>query len=184
MHFISDSRILSNTLILWYLQLLRASASLTAHTNLSLMNKDALLATGIGLGLGLLIAVLFIFGPGLAASITKIKLPQINLSRRATTQQTPTPDQKKQEITLGISAPLDQAIEPMKDVVVSGVTAPGATVVIQGPNNDDVTTGDSDGKYAGKITISEGKNDITVTAYSDQKQLTQTVSVYFTEEKF
>ncbi|KKU83821.1 hypothetical protein A2973_05520 [Candidatus Gottesmanbacteria bacterium RIFCSPLOWO2_01_FULL_49_10] len=148
------------------------------------MNKDALLATGIGLGLGLLIAVLFIFGPGLATSITKIKLPQINFSRRTTTQQTPTPDQKKQELTLVVSAPLDQAIEPTKDVVVSGVTVPGATVVIQGSNDDDVATADSEGKYAGKITVSEGKNDITVTAYSDQKQLTQSLSVYFTEEKF
>lgn len=138
------------------------------------MNKDAILATLIGLILGLTITAVFIFGPNLVKSLPK-------------TAPKPTPQSAILLKAFGvtITAPLPEAVEPKKDIVVSGVTEAGATVVIQGPIDDDVVTAGVDGAYAGKVTASEGKNDITVTAYGSKGQQAQSaVTIYFTEENF
>jgi hypothetical protein len=65
---------------------------------------------------------------------------------------------------------------------VSGATTPGATVVIAGPVDEAVATAQANGKYAGKVTLTEGKNDITVTSYKQTKQASQTITIYYTPE--
>ena len=149
------------------------------------MNKDAILATTIGLILGLAIAGVFIFGPGVARSLPKFTLPSFSFPK-PTTKTLPQPTSAPKEFTLSITAPLPDAVEPKKDVVVSGLTAQGATVVIQGPVDEDVVISGADGAYAGRITATEGKNDITVTAYSEggTKQAQTAVTIFYTEENF
>lgn len=148
------------------------------------MNKDAILATLIGLALGLLIAGTFIFGPGLVKALPTIKLPTITLPKTAP-KTTPAPSPMPQDFTVTITAPLPDAIEPKEDVVVSGATQAGATVVIAGPMDEDVVIAGTDGAYAGKVTAVEGKNEITVTAYGEGgKQAQSTVTIYYTEEEF
>lgn len=147
------------------------------------MNKDAILATTIGLILGLLISGLFIFGPNLARALPKFKFPSFSLTKTPS-KVTPTPTPTLKEFSLTITAPPPDGIEPKKDVVVSGMTAPEATVVIQGPTDADVVIAGQDGAYAGKITASEGKNDVFVTAYAEQKQASQRITIYYTEENF
>lgn len=148
-----------------------------------IMNKDAILATTIGLILGLLISGIFIFGPNLARALPKFKFPSLALPK-TTSKTTPTPTPTLKEFSLSITAPLAEGIEPKKDVVVSGATAPGATVVIQGPMDADVVIAGEDGAYAGKVTAVEGKNDMFVTAYAEKKQATQRITIYYTEENF
>lgn len=148
------------------------------------MNKDAILATMIGLALGLSITSVFIFGPNLIKSLPKITFPTITLPKTAP-KPTPQPAILSKAFGVTITAPLPEAVELKKDIVVSGITETGATVVIQGPNDDDVVTAGTDGAYAGKITAEEGKNDITVTAYGPEgKQAQSTVTIYYTEEEF
>lgn len=148
------------------------------------MNKDAILATAIGLVLGLTIAGAFIFGPSLVKTLPKITLPTITIPK-ITPKTTPQPTSTPKEFGITITAPLPDAVEPKNDVVVSGDTESGATVVIQGTLDEDVVTAGTDGAYAGKVTAVEGKNDITVTAYGAQeKQAQSTVTIYFTQESF
>lgn len=148
------------------------------------MNKDAILATLIGLALGLVIAGAFIFGPSLMKAFPRLSFPTINLPKSAP-KTTPTPSLSPKAFTVTITAPLPDTIEPKEDIVVSGTTQAGATVVIAGALDEDVVTAGEDGAYAGKITATEGKNDITVTAYgTDGKQAQATVTVYYTEENF
>lgn len=149
-----------------------------------MMNKDALLATIIGLVLGLTIAGVFIFGPTALKLMPKMTLPTFSLPKSAskpTPQSSPTP----KNLTITITAPLPDAVEPKEAVVVSGVTQPGTTVFIQGPIDEDVVHSGPDGAYAGKITAIEGKNDITVTAYATGgNQAQQSVTIYYTQENF
>jgi Glucodextranase, domain B len=145
------------------------------------MNKDAILATLIGFGIGLLITGLLLVGPNLTKFLPKITLPTISFSQskqKPAVTATPTPSQ----FTLTIESPLAEAIENSTDLLVSGVTSPGATVVIAGSVDDTVATAQSDGKYAGKVTLTEGKNDISVTAYLQTKQANQTITVYYSPE--
>lgn len=148
------------------------------------MNKDAILATLIGLMLGLAIAGTFIFGPSLVKTFPKLKLPTISLPK-PTPQTAPQPTSAPEEFGVTITAPLPEAIEPKEDVVVSGMTQAGATVVIGGPLDEDVVTAGDDGAYAGQVKLSEGKNEIVVTAYGGEGKQAQTaVTLYFTEENF
>lgn len=149
------------------------------------MNKDAILATTIGLLLGLMIAGAFIFGPGIARALPKFTLPSFSIPKPSTANP-PQPTSTPKEFTVTINAPLPDAVEPKKDVVVSGLTARGATVVIQGPTDEDIVIAGEDGAYAGRVTAMEGKNEITVTAYGEHgaKQAQQSVTIFYTEENF
>lgn len=149
----------------------------------SIMNKDAILATTIGLVLGLLISGVFIFGPNLIRALPKLTFPSFSLTKTSS-KATPSPTPTLKELVVSINAPLSNTIEPTKDVVISGATAPEATVVIQGPTDADVVIAGIDGAYAGKITASEGKNDVFVTAYAEKKQASQNITIYYTEENF
>lgn len=160
LHFITDFSILSNTL----------------------MNKDALLATLIGLGIGLIITGALLLGPNVTKSIA---LPKFSFSfgspkQKPVVSQQPAP----KDFFVSIDSPLADDIASKEELLVSGKTSADAVVIIQGPKDEEVITAKNDGVYAGKITLSEGKNDITVTAYKDAKQITQTVTVYYTPEEF
>ncbi len=145
------------------------------------MNKDAILATLIGFGIGLLITGILLIGPNITKSLPNINLPTISFLQPKQ-KPTPTPTPTPSQFGLTIESPLADAIENTSDLLVSGVTTPGSTVVIAGSVDDTVELAQADGKYAGKITLAEGKNDIIVTAYQSQKQMTQTMTVYYTPE--
>jgi hypothetical protein len=147
------------------------------------MNKDAILATIIGFIIGLCITGLVLVGPHLAKYIPKINvhLPTISWMKP---KPTPTTTPKQKPFSLTIDSPIPESIESESDLLVSGTTAGGSTVVIQGNSNDAITTATTDGKYAGKITLVEGQNDITVTSYNKKDHSQQTVTVYYTQEQF
>lgn len=143
------------------------------------MNKDALLATLIGFGIGLLITGLLLIGPNIVKMFPAIKLPTISFSQN-NTSPAPTPTPKA--ALFSIESPLPDAIENSPDLLVSGTAPAGSTVVIAGPSDESVVAVASDGKFAGKITLVEGRNDITVTSLTPDKQTSQSVTVFYTEE--
>lgn len=145
------------------------------------MNKDALLATLIGLGVGLVITGALLLGPTITKSITFPKFSFSFGSSKPKPTAAPLPAPK--EFFVSIDSPLSDDIASKEELLVSGKTSEGAVVVVGGPKDEDVITAKSDGAYAGKITLAEGKNDITVTAYKDAKQITQTITVYYTPEE-
>ncbi|MCL4360562.1 hypothetical protein M1555_04935 [Patescibacteria group bacterium] len=145
------------------------------------MNRDALLATLIGLGLGLVITGALILTPSLLRLLPKITLPKVAVSMPKSAK-TPAPRPTPAAFGLTVDSPLPNAIEHKTDLIVSGTTGAGATVVVQGLTDDDVTVVGKDGKYVGKITLSEGKNTVTVTSYGKDKQKGTSVVVYYTPE--
>lgn len=147
------------------------------------MNKDAILATLIGFIIGLCITGLILLGPQLVKYMPKItlRLPSLSLLKQ---KPTPTAVPKKKSFNLTIDSPMPESIESKSDLLVSGQTSGGATVVIQGNNDDAVVKATADGKYAGKVTLVEGENQITVTGYFQKDQKSQAVTVYYTQEQF
>lgn len=145
------------------------------------MNKDAILATVIGFGIGLVITALVFVGPRLATYLPKISLPSF-VQMKSVAKPTEAP--KSKEFGLTIDSPLPESIEENAEILVSGTTMADSTVVIQGNSNDAVTNVGSDGKYAGKVLLTEGKNDIIVTSYLKDKQTAQTITVFYTPEEF
>lgn len=142
------------------------------------MNKDALLATIIGFGIGLIIAAGVFLGPSIVRSMPQIRLPEFSKKPAA---PTPTP---KQNEALTIQSPLAESIELKNETLVTGSVAPESIVVIEGESGETVSAVNSDGAFAGKVVLTEGKNDITVTSYTKDKVQTSSVRVYYTPEDF
>ena len=145
------------------------------------MNKDALLATLIGFIVGLIITGLILVGPKLLSMMPKITLPTITLPTKG---PTPTAEPSTAEFAVTIDSPLEGSIETSAELLVSGSTQTGSTVFIQTDADDAVVIAGGDGKYAGKITLVEGKNDLSVTAYLKKNQATQQTTVFYTQEEF
>lgn len=150
------------------------------------MNKDALLATIIGFGIGLIIAAGVFLGPTVFRSLPHLRLPDfsklVSRFQQAKPEEiTPTP---KPNETLTIQSPLAESIELKNETLVTGSVAPESIVVIEGESGETVSAANGDGAFAGKVVLTEGKNDITVTSYTKDKVQTQTVRVYYTPEDF
>jgi hypothetical protein len=145
------------------------------------MNKDAILATLIGFGIGLAITGILLVGPNVAKLLPNITLPKfafLTPQPKTTPTTTPTPE----VFQLTIDSPLGDAIENKDEVLVSGKTSQESLVIIEGLTNEAVIRVAADGSYAGKVNLTEGKNDLSVTSYLGDKQVTQTVTVYYTPE--
>lgn len=151
-------------------------ATLSLAITHTIMNRDALLATLIGLGMGLFITGIIVVGPNLLKLIAKISFPKFSLqtAKRATATPTPTP-----VFSLTIDSPMTDRVVNTSDLLVSGNTSPGAIVVVAGNSNEDVIAADATGNYAGKVTLAEGKNDLTVTSYSREKKDSKTVTIFY-----
>ena len=145
------------------------------------MNKDALLATLIGFGIGLLITAMLLVGPKLLVYLPNISfsIPKFNVSQSVPTT---TPTQAPKDFFVTIDSPLPDSIESDKEVLVSGSTIGGSTVVIQGNINDAAAETNADGKFAGKVTLVEGKNDIIVISYLKDNRASHTITVFYTPE--
>ena len=150
------------------------------------MNKDAILATLIGFGVGLVIAAGVFLGPALFKDI-HISLPHIGFpvtllpkSTQKNTQPSPMP----MPTALTVESPLDQAIEPKGETLISGSAAPNSVIVLEGEADETVVTATKTGAYAGKVSLNEGKNDLVVTSYSNKEVQTKTLTVYYTPENF
>lgn len=146
------------------------------------MNKDAFFATLVGLGIGLLLTGIIIVGPNLVKSLPKVTLPSVNLSflkKQPTPTSIPSPE-TIYEVT--IDSPLPDAIETTETVLVSGSTTKESKVIIGGIVDDIVIMTNGEGKFAGKITLVEGKNDILVTSYHTSTSAMQKVTVYYTPQ--
>lgn len=145
------------------------------------MNKDALLATLIGFGIGLLITGILLVGPNVIKLFPAIKLPSFSFSQ-SDKGGGPSPTPTPKAATFTIESPLPESIESTSELLVSGTAGAGATVVIAGPGDESVVVVGADGKFAGKVMLVEGKNDISVTSLQAGKSSVQNVTVYFTEE--
>lgn len=143
------------------------------------MNRDAIVATIIGFGVGLVITGIFLLGPNLAKHLPTVTFPAISLPKAQPTS-TPTP----KSVSFSIDAPLPDSIETTGSVLVSGNSPTGSLVVIEGESDEVIVVANGDAKYAGKVSLEEGKNEIIVTSYVKEKPSRQSVTVFYTPEKF
>lgn len=145
------------------------------------MNRDAVIATIVGFAIGLVITGVFLLGPTIVRYFPSIHLPNLAF---LTSSAKPTPTPTPPPVNLAIDAPLPDSIEPDNTVLVSGTSPAHSLVVIEGTTDEALVTANGDGKYAGKISLSEGKNDVLVTSYKGTTSLHQSVVVFYTPEKF
>jgi len=150
------------------------------------MNRDAVLATLIGFGVGLSIAGLIFLGPVFFPAIT-INPPDISFITKYFSQiNKPVPTSKPIEYPnkLAVDSPQSETIEAQEELLVSGKAVPNTTILIVGETSETVTEANEKGMFAGKISLTEGKNTIDVTNYAQNNTETKQLIVYYTPESF
>lgn len=148
------------------------------------MNRDALLASIIGFGIGLLITGVLLIGPTITKGFPQIKFPTISFSLPGNNTPKTTPAPTPPPIIFSVSNPITDAVVSESSLTVSGTAPSASTIIVAGPNDEDVQVATADNKFSGKVTLTEGKNDITVTNYVDGKGTAQLITVFYTKENF
>ena len=151
------------------------------------MNKDAILATIIGFSIGLVVTTILLFGPTIVNSLGGFQFPKLSSLSPTTSPVAPTESPTTlgvQQSSLTIDAPQTESITNSSELLVSGSANAGSAVTISGSVDDSISTASADGKFAGTITVTEGKNDILVTSVTNGKYQSLIITVYYTPENF
>ena len=85
---------------------------------------------------------------------------------------------------LDVTNPDDQSLLFNSRLLISGQTASNATVIINGDGNISEVDADKNGNFSQDLTLDEGLNQITVTAFNDEgNQKSITRQVYYSKEQ-
>lgn len=138
------------------------------------MKKEVLLAIIIGFALGLVIT----FGIWTANKAIKQSAPKQEVAQEQVEEEpTPTP---KSNLLLEISSPEDNSLISQEEITISGKTNPQNTVVILGPEQDQIIEADSNGNFESKTTLVGGSNELEIFAYDQLgNEISQTLTVVY-----
>ena len=99
------------------------------------------------------------------------------------TAQTPPEPSAPVALSLTITNPQDDSVVNTSSTVVEGLADPNATISITTDKSETIVTADGQGKFSGKVELSEGPNVITVTMFTKEAETIekQIIVVYSTE---
>lgn len=145
------------------------------------MNKDALLASGIGFGIGLLITGAILLGPTLVTQVTT-RRPTPTGDVQSGTQQAlgANTNNGTPSTAITIDSPSPESIITQENVEVAGKAPEGSIIVIAGEVDETVLTVDSTGTFKGAIALKEGKNEISVSGILNGNPTVQKQVVFYT----
>lgn len=149
------------------------------------MNKDALLATGIGVFIGLAIAGIVLGMPVFLSVIKTVSIPvAFQKKEPAVTPGSGNTLGKTTDSSnvFSIDSPLEESVEQNSELLISGTANSGNIVVIQGEIDDTVTIANDQGAYAAKITLAEGINKLVISSFQGNQKKEITRTVYFTPQ--
>ncbi len=131
----------------------------------------SLLLSVIVLGLGVIAWVIFsYFTSGSSNTPAWEKNAPVTLDRVSLSLQLDNPDDK--------SVLFDQSL------LVSGKTSPKATIIVDDDGDYSALTADSAGSFSKRITLDDGLNQMTVTAFDDQgNSKTENRTVYYSADQ-
>ena len=135
------------------------------------MNKDAVAAAAVGFTLGLIVALFLWIGPRL---IKKQNQQQVSLTTNG----------QSQAAKIAITSPSANEVVKTKVVKINGSAPSGNLIVITSPVQEAITKPNADGSFGSSITLEEGENVLTISAYTEFGDISdyQTLSLIYTSE--
>ncbi len=128
------------------------------------MNKETLIAAGVGLTLGLAVTIGVY---GMKKTIAPEKTNQLSVS------PTPAASTTQETGTLKITSPDDGYIATDKSLTVKGSTTANQIIVVLVGNEENIIKSNADGAYSAEVTLKTGPNIITVVAVDENGQTNQ-----------
>lgn len=136
------------------------------------MNKDTVVASVIGFGLGLIAAIaLWVVPRVLPAKAPKASpVPSVVATTTTSNSASRTP--------LTLSKPQDGEIVTTNSVTIEGKTSADALILVSSASSSASVTPKEDGSFSTKFDLSEGGNQLVISAVATQPE-SKTVTVYF-----
>lgn len=134
------------------------------------------------ISVGLLVAIVYVWYNALGKSAPSKPGDFLKTEQTKTPVETATPSAQIPEVLvpLTITSPKDQEVLTTKTLTVSGQTLPMANLTITGGKEDVISQADETGEFSEKITLEEGDNSLTVTAFDEAgHQTSQTVTIIY-----
>ena len=135
------------------------------------MKKEVILAILLGIILGGGLVALARYHQQLGVLFSR-QMAQVKQGRpKVSVSPTPTPKATATAtpavgFNLTIDQPADNAVVDHSPVIIKGKTAPGATVVLIGDDDEVILVADKEGNFETKFKLNGGANDIEATAYN------------------
>ncbi len=141
------------------------------------MKKEVLIAIIIGFGLGLVITF------GIWTANKNMKNPAPIETPTPVPEETPIPTPLP-EFSLKVNSPENNSVSDQGQIEVSGLTAPGAVVVLLYQEGEKILETDPQGQFAAEIALAEGANEIKVSAYDQEgHEASKTLSIVYSTAK-
>lgn len=142
------------------------------------MKRDVVIAIFIGLILGGIGALLATSLPAI------IKQRSLSTDKLLRLSPTPPPTTLTQLPTLDITQPKDQSISDNKTVDLVGQVKSASFVLLESDTDYKTIQASPDGLIKTQLNLSEGANEIYISAYDDKGEInTKTLTVFYTSEK-
>ncbi|OGD92365.1 hypothetical protein A2697_02665 [Candidatus Curtissbacteria bacterium RIFCSPHIGHO2_01_FULL_41_44] len=91
---------------------------------------------------------------------------------------------ERPKASLIIAAPQDQMATTSAQIQIEGKTSPDSMVTAYTESSEETYESDDNGDFSGTLTLDEGPNDITITAFGDNNEETsETRSVVYVREE-
>lgn len=144
------------------------------------MNKDAILASGIGFGIGLLITGAILLGPTLISQLTQRQSSNGDVqSATQSVNDTPT-DTTTTPTAISIDSPLAESILTKNTVEISGKAPQGSIIIVAGDVDETAVTVDTSNAFKATVSLKEGKNDVSITSIQQGTPTVQKLILFYT----
>jgi hypothetical protein len=142
------------------------------------MNKDLLVASGIGFSLGLVAAIMLWVVPKVLPNKQEI----LKNKEIAEIISSPSTLSGLSEKTLILEV-TDGSIVDTKNFTVKGTTNKGRFVVITTPNAFEIVKPDTNGFFTKEIELSKGGNHLVVVSYQNTETTKEELDIFYYPEK-
>ncbi len=129
------------------------------------MDKEKIITIVIGLGVGILAAAIYFFASSYLPS---------KLQGEKKTTFTPTPNLQSpiSNNQLVIDKPENHSSTTISPITVAGTTMPGAKLILFANADEKIASADAQGKFSIDTKLEDGENEISVTAFDNQGNVT------------
>lgn len=102
----------------------------------------------------------------LVIALVMLGIPFLTQNQR-TEQVTQTPPTVTPPLTLTVESPTDETVATDDVIAIKGKTLPNTTVAYYTNTNEGTVESDAQGNFEGTLTLANGINNLTITAFSD-----------------
>lgn len=129
------------------------------------MNKEKIITIVIGLTVGVVVTGGYF---AITNFLPRLQKKEDKIIVQPAPKNTDTVVLGNTSLKLAVTTPTDQSATQSATILVSGTTAPAATVVIFGNADEKIASADALGNFSTNLKLESGENQLSITAFANK----------------